>query len=264
MQTRTVEYVDLHAVRVQMLEKLAAQDVETLAMLENAVSRPTESADDLAAIGLADGEDAVPMPVSYLTQEQEDEYLERLDEKIAAAEGAPPTLQSQAAQREKDLDAPLRDNRNMADLTPRELLRLMELNNPQSEHNWLKTHTKVLTNLGGDDDGDSVADGPSKASGSKRRTGKDQKTLAKQVGDRAVERAREGWSPGAGSAAGVGEDEEMVLEEGGGRKRAKDADGTYRLKGSRPSAGGGGKAKRKRSGEDLGVGGGKKARVEGE
>lgn len=259
--------VDLHVIREQALERLAAQEVETLDRLAESVPQPLPSKVDLTATRVEDTDDAL-VPVGYLTAEQEDAYLARLDAKM----GPDHYNLSTATGKDKDGEASVKEEKHMADLTPRELERHVELTNPQSQHNWLKAHTKVQTNLGGgDDDADSIAshDAPTKSSAPRKRVGKDQKTLAKQVGDRAVERAREGWSPGAGSPGRLNEDDEFGYEDGmggSGRKRARDPDGTYRLKGSTKGSGAG-KAKRKRSGEDIGpvVGSAiKKPKVEGE
>ena len=164
------------------------------------------------------------------------------------------------------------EEKHWAELTPREVERQAELLNPQSQHNWLKNHAKLNPNAGNEiDDNESLAshdNANTKPTASRKRGGNSgaKGNLARQVGDRAVERAREGWSP---SAASNMEDDELAGEEtlglgGSGRKRTKDPDSTYRLKGGK--GGGTSKGKRKRSGEDLGAGssaGGKKAKVDG-
>lgn len=256
--------VDLHVIREQALERLAAHEVETLDELTRSVPHPLPSAEDSSATALADGDD-LQTPVGYLTVEQEDAYLARLDAKM----GPDQYNMTTPGAKDKESEPSVKEEKHLADLTPRELERHVELTNPQSQHNWLKVHAKAQTNLGGgDDDADSIAshDAPAKSSAPRKRAGKEQKTLAKQVGDRAVERAREGWSPGAASPGGGYDDDDNGHDDGlggSGRKRARDPDGTYRLKGSSKAAGAG-KTKRKRSGEDIGAGAMKKPKVEGE
>ena len=244
----TIPPLDLHVVRQQIDERLAAQDVESLSTLQASVPHPTGDIVDVES----NGEDTGP---GFLTADQEAEYLARLDAKAGDPYTLAPSTQKDTVQEEK----------HWAELTPRELERQVELQNPQSQHNWLKTHTKVLsTNI--DDDTESLAshDNAAKPSSApaRKRGGKD-KNLAKQVGDRAVERAKEGWSPSAAS------DDEGATAAAttAGKKRTRDPDGTYRLKGS-GSKGAGSSAKGKRKRSTTGDGGGevgiKKAKVEGE
>jgi hypothetical protein len=255
---------DLFVMREHIDDKLAAQEVEALHELERSVPQPVPRPGDAAPeahVRINDGEEVVE-PVNWLSIDQEDAYLARLD----ANNPPEPYNRVPAALKEKERETAMKEEKHWAELTPREWERHVELLNPQSQHNWLKIHSKVNTNLGGgDDDADSIAshDG---AKSSRKRTGKD-KNLAKQVGDRAVERAREGRSPGAGDAGP--EEDEVGLDAGygGGKKRARDPDGTYRVKGGSS----GNKGKRKRSGEDIGSAGSpaggssvKKAKVEGE
>lgn len=243
MRKGKIPHIDLHVIRQQIDDRLAAQGVEALRVLENTVPHPIggELPED------SKGDD----PPGFLAPEQEAEYLMRLDAKL----GDSFSLVS------ANLD---QEDKHWAELTPRELERQMELLNPQSQHNWLKMHAKGNpANMGpeGMDDNESLASHENSSSKmAKRRTDKS-KTLVKQVGDRAVERAtREGWSPSAASA--MDEDELGGDEAFGARKRGRDPDGTYRLKGGKS---GSAKGKRKRSGEDVGGDvGGKKAKVEGE
>lgn len=144
----------------------------------------------------------------------------------------------------------------------------MELLNLQSQHNWLKTHTKQVPSTGLEtDDGESQHEG-GKATPSGRGKGKGKGNLAKQVGDRALERAGYGGE-GAGSPGGFGsgfeEDGEAspmagFVEEfpGGTGRKKKDTDGAYRVKGGK--AGGTGKRKRKTD-EGGQMGAGKKPRM---
>jgi hypothetical protein len=229
--------LDLHIVREQIEERLAEQGVQPLEALEQHVPHPIVTGeDDLPE------EDRGDQPPSYLSTSQEAEYLQRLDAKL----GDRLSLDKEAAQPQSP---------HQAELTPRELERHMELLNPQSQHNWLKTHSKMHASLD-NDDAESIAshEGGSASKPSARKRGKN---LAKQVGDRAMERAYEGVSPGA--ASGFDDDEVPMTEDtlGSGKKRPRDSDGAYRAKGGR---GGGVKGKRKRATEE-GSASTKKARM---
>lgn len=229
--------IDLHIIRDQIEDQLAAQGVQQLEALERSVPYP-----------LVNGEDDLPEedrgdePLTFLSTSQETDYLQRLDAKLG-----------ERLSLDKDLAQP--QSPHQAELTPRELERHMELLNPQSQHNWLKTHSKMHAAL--DDDTESLASHEGGGSSSKPAGRKRGKNLAKQVGDRAMERAYEGMSPSA--ASGFDEDELQAIEEpGSGRKRARDPDGAYRVKGGRGGAVKG--SKRKRLTEDA-AGASKKARM---
>jgi hypothetical protein len=231
--------IDLDVARAQMEERLAAQDTEPLAALEASVPHPVSEHQGI----VPDEEELGP---GFMTYEQEAEYLARVDTKLHREPMYMPT----AIQKKLDKELPQLDDKHWAELTPRELERQVELMNPQSQHNWLKAHAKVTQNLA-DDDNESLASHD--ASKPPRKRGGKDKNLAKQVGDRAVERAKEGVSPSAAS------DDEFTAS--AGKKRSRDPDGTYRLKGAKSSAAKG--SKRKRSGgEDLVAG--KRRRVEGD
>jgi len=229
--------LDLHVVRAQIDQRLAEQDVIPLQVLQSATAQPVHLDDPKREVA----------PVGYLTSEQEAEYLLRLDAKTDD-----PLSVVVRANDSKHGD----DDKLSGDLTLQEVERQNELLNPQSQHNWLKHHPKPGA-IGAVDDNESLASHDTAKAAPKKRGGN--KNLAKQVGDRAVERAREGFSPGA--ASGFEEDELTIADEHPGpvRKRGKDPDGTYRSK-----AGKGGKSKRKRSGEEVGgpSSASKKARVE--
>ena len=267
VQNRQIPPLDLLVIREQIDDRLAAQGVTPLSKLEATVSHPSVMSNDLLE-DIRAGEQP-----GYLTPDQEAAYLIRLDARLGDPYGLPKTqpLESQniagtAEERPK----------HHAEFTPRELERKVELENPQSQHNWLRNHTKLAHVGAGDlvDDNESLASHQDVKPPTARRKGggggSKKDNLAKQVGDRAVERAREGYSPGAGS--GFEEDElavgdDAVVGSGWSKKRSRDPDGTYRLKGGK---GGGSSAakgsKRKRSGEDVGSsagGGGKKPKVEG-
>ena len=231
--------IDLDLARAQLEERLAAQETEPLAALEARVPHPISS----QQISVPDEDDLGP---GLMTYDQELEYLSRLDARLHPE----PRYVASSMTRRYDKELAPFDNHHWAELTPREFERQVELLNPQSQHNWLKVHNKVHQNLA-DDDNESLVSGEASKT-SRKRGGKD-KNLAKQVGDRAVERAREGWSPSAAS------DEEVAV--GAGKKRSRDPDGTYRLKGPKGGAVKGGKRKRS-GGEELA--GGKRRRVDGE
>jgi len=229
--------LDLHTVRDQIEESLAEQGVRPLEALEQHMPHPIVTGeDDLPE------EDRGDQPPAYLSTSQEAEYLQRLDAKL----GDRLSLDKESAQPQSP---------HQAELTPRELERHMELLNPQSQHNWLKTHSKMHASLDNDDAESIVShEGGSASKPSGRKRGKN---LAKQVGDRAMERAYEGASPGA--ASGFEDDEMPVAEDalGSGKKRPRDSDGAYRVKGGR---GGAVKGKRKRATEE-GSASTKKARM---
>lgn len=229
--------IDLDLARTQLEERLAAQETEPLAALEARVPHPVIT----RQIAVPDEDELGPGFMSY---DQEMENLSRIDARLHRE----PIYVASA--RRRDNETALFDDKHWAELTPREFERQVELTNPQSQHNWLKVHNKVPQNLA-DDDNESLASHDA-AKPSRKRGGKD-KNLAKQVGDRAVERAKEGWSPSAAS------DEEFAAS--AGKKRTRDPDGTYRIKGAKSSAVKG--SKRKRSGgEELATG--KRRRVDGE
>lgn len=217
--------LDLHIMREQIDERLAAQGVTPLETLEQQTPHPLIPIEsDLPEECKGDS------PPGYLTTDQETAYLLRLDEKFGdrlaldKIEHAPPEP-------------------HPAELTPRELERHMELLNPQSQHNWLKMNTKI--HMEGappllPDDTESLAshDGAGQKAKSKGKG----KNLAKQ----AAERATGYMSP---SAASGFEEDELALEElqgsgSGGKKRIRDPDGAYRVKGGKGGAAKGGKRKR--------------------
>ena len=232
--------IDLDLARAQLEERLAAQETEPLAALEAAVPHPMSN----QHVSVPDEDELGP---GFMTYEQELEYLSRLDATLHRE----PIYVTSSLPRRSDKEPAAFDDKHWAELTPREFERQVELTNPQSQHNWLKEHNKGPQTLA-DDDNESLASHDA-AKSSRKRGGKD-KNLAKQVGDRAVERAKEGWSPSAAS------DEEVTAS--AGKKRTRDPDGTYRLKGAKSGAAKGGK--RKRSGGDELATTGKRRRVEGE
>ena len=251
--------LDLQVIRQQLDDRLAAQDVLPLSALETSVSH---------AIPATHPPDQEEQP-SYMTPEQEGEYLSQLDTRLGV--GDPPYLLP-SHQHKDATSTPEKDKQekpHWAELTPRELERQAELQNPQSQHSWLKHHSKLHLSAPAleVDDNESLASHDTKAAPAPRkRGGKDKHAnLAKRVGDRAVGRANAGEEDDL-----AGGEENGSVGGGSGKKRARDPDGTYRLKGGGGkgkggAGGGGGGGKRKRSGEDVagGGGGGKKARLEG-
>lgn len=240
--TGKVSQAEWNQVKGQIDEALALQGVEPLGRLEQGTSRPKGT------------NDRVDEELGFMSFEQEDVIIERTWEKYQHL--APATRLSRGSATEVD--------KHTAELTPRELERKTEFENPMSQHNWLKARAKP-----GADDGDaeSIAShdptAPPKAS-NKRKSGA-KGSLMRQMGDKAVDRAREG------SAASFGEEDELAGAAPGlgdvgasvGKKRSKDPDSTYRVKGGKS---GNAKGKRKRGGEDeggAGSAGGKKARLEG-
>ena len=267
-------HAELHNIRDQVDMALARQEVEMLASLEKEVPR-------LVSPGNSDGGPERGEEWGYLTPEQENVYLElaiaQLDErgeisrqnrKFVGGEERWQNLGYYAAQLKKrqhsyeddenDDELAIRMPRIGADPTAlRDLDRQMELRNPQSQHRWLKRQQSGTTGADGDEvESLTPHHGPRARTSGKRKTGK---KLARQMGERAVERAREfsGGSPGATSVGGDEEDW-LAYEVGAAasKKKGKDVDGTYRLKGGK--SGGGGRGKRKRTGEDVPAGSGKK------
>ncbi|KAK5107708.1 hypothetical protein LTR62_000730 [Meristemomyces frigidus] len=293
-QAGTIPQLDLHIIRSEIEYKLAAQESRPLEDLEQSLPRhPRLDPATKELWGAGNEVDPSTIPAGYLTADQEADYLLKLDTKL---DGPLPNHHFLAA---GDMAIPTRltlseEDKHMADMTPRELERHVELLNPQSQHNWLKGRHKLGVPEENDNDNDSIAGsrepltgaGISKpspsslttpAGGSRKRGtgGGAGKNLAKQVGDRALQHARGGLSPGGASVLdGNGEDELGFLLGGlptSGKKKGRDGDGAYNPK-QGVKAGGGSKAKRKRStGEELtGTGGEsgvssavKKAKVEG-
>ncbi|KAK4541463.1 hypothetical protein LTR36_007909 [Oleoguttula mirabilis] len=262
--------LDLHVVRDQIEQRLAAQGTETLDDLSLGTPHPVTTVGQLLPEDIR-GDD----PPSYLSLDQETTYLLRLDTKLG---GVDPFTgpRANSAETAKLLE----EEKHFATLTPREQERQIELLNPQSQHSWLKTHAKTHPTGGADvDDNESLASHEAKPAAAPRKRGGGgaaSKNLAKQVGDRAVERAREGFSPSAGSASNgfpgdamepdeLGMMEDQAAPSSAGRKRVRDPDGAYRVKGGKGGAGAAkGKRKRGGSGEDGGGGSSKKARVTGD
>ncbi|KAK0287363.1 hypothetical protein LTR91_001663 [Friedmanniomyces endolithicus] len=263
VQQGSLPPVDLEIIRNEVEHRLAAQDSQPLDdLIASIPARPVLGPDTLGQE--LRSEDAP----GYFTPAEEADYLLKLDARLG-------TDAFTNIRRTSDQQA-LNEDKHFAEMTPRELEYHVELLNPQSQHSWLKARQKlgilpgtIAVEIGGDDN-DSLASHEPKPP--RKRAGN--KNLAKQVGDRAVERARDGGSPVAGATAsaahnggGGGKDEdELQLGDGrAGKKKPKEVDNAYHPKGGK-------KTKRKRSGEDVngaagsaggGGGGSKKPKTDG-
>lgn len=232
VQRGQIPHLDLHVIRAQIDKRLAKQGVTSLDHLESTVSHAIPDADFEQLPDILKGSN----PPGFLTSEEEEAYLLRLDVKLGDPLSVDRAKEKEGGNEEK----------HWAELTAREVERQVELQNPQSQHNWLKTHTKP-NGADENDDAESLTSQAVKAA--QPRGGKGKRDLAKQVGDRAVGRARDGYSPSAASA-GYGEEDELSFVDeypatGSSKKRGRgDADGTYRVKGGKTSAAKGGKRKR--------------------
>jgi hypothetical protein len=211
-QNHEVPHQDFVRIRQNIEALLARKDAKNLVDMEAQIPHPTIRHDQLDSL-------AIEADAAFLSSTHEDAYLARLDSKLepaALSEARAPSPQP------------------LSKLTLRELDREVELRNPLSVHNWLKKHGNMS------DTADAASEGgaaQTPATSNKRRN------LAKQVGDKALERAREKeGSPGSTQDA----DEDMSIAAGGddntpGKpKRSRDDDQAYRPKGGRS------KSKRKR------------------
>lgn len=197
---------------------VARGNATSLIQLEATISHPKSQSSSSAYQGNP----------AFLTPAHEDAYLARLDSKLDPIALSEPRLPSPPA---------------LSKLSTRELDREVELRNPLSVHNWLKKHGTISDMDAGSEGG--AANTP--ATANKRRN------LAKQVGDRAIERAREKeGSPGSTQDM----DDELGVDDTPGKKKGRDDDQTYRPKGGRSS-----KAKRKREDGENSAARGKKART---
>lgn len=245
VQRGQIPPMDLNVIRAQLDKKLAAQGVDKLEEIESSTSHPVPT-DPMMDYLMG------PNPPGYYTTEEEDARLLRLDAQL----GDLPSLERAIKKEQEGSNEPL----HWAEMTPREMERQAELHNPQSQHNWLKLHAK---GTGADvDDTESLASHDTKPTVARGGKGK-KRDLAQQVGDRAVGRARDGNSPGA--ASGVGDEDYGFIDDhpqGSAKKRkAKDEDGAYRVKGGK-SGGGNAKGKRKRTTGDDGAVSAKKPKVD--
>nr|POE54371.1 hypothetical protein CFP56_41310 [Quercus suber] len=258
-----IPVLDLHVIRNEVEQRLAAQEVKSLSALESSTSHtlPPASQSDLPEDMQGDP------PAGFLTTEQETEYLLRLDAKLGDAAAIRTTEEKEiSAAGTPAAHGTMSDDKHLCEMAPREMDRQIEILNPQSQHNWLRSHHKTQVVEGVADDVESILSHDAPAKAPRKRGGAKGANLAKRVGDRAVERAREGLSP---SNMSMGDDElglgfaEEGLGGGSGRKKAKDAgDSAYRAKGGKTGGSSKGKRKRASGGETpTGNGSAKKAKV---
>lgn len=239
--------LEIQTIKDEVLLRLSLQNATPLSQLEQALKQPFISDETELPMDMLGTE----LP-GYMTADQESTYLLKLDQQLDSQLSlSRPSVAQEATEK------------SVTDLTPKELDRQIDIINPQSQHNWLKIHTKLQPD---GDDAESLASHDVKQT---RRRGQN-KNLAKQLGDRAMGRAREGHSPGAGSGY---DDDELSLGfiddhpvTSSGRKKTKDPDGTYRSKSGKGSTPSVAKGKRKRnSGDDVAHGtsngSGKKAKI---
>jgi hypothetical protein len=249
-------HVDLYIVRGRVESLLSTPGTLTLESLEQNISHPIITSPDQLPEDIRSAE-----PAGYFTSEHEEIHLLRLDAKLG-------DRTSIDRVRKRDEAAVGFEDRHWIDLRGREVDRLNEIQNPQSQHNWLKTHAKNTGDIVVDlDDNESVTGHEKKSARSSGHTGNSKRNLAKQLADKVVDRARGDASPNTAASPGYGygdDDEHSYLEEAPPsttKKRArKDEDGTYRSKAKVSTGGGSTKGKRKRSGEDIAVA--KKAKLE--
>ncbi|KAK5707569.1 hypothetical protein LTR97_000106 [Elasticomyces elasticus] len=259
VQSGSLPAMDLQIIRHELDRKLAAQ--ETVHIDQLAAQLPSLPVKAEGAV-VPSSDDLPTSEPAYLTPEQESTYLSSLDSRLG---------DNGSHNREAPTPLSTSEEKHFAEMTPRELERHVELLNPNSQHSWLAARQKLgilpgatAVEIGGpDNDNDSVvshepaAAAAVKAPRKRVRKPKADGDLAKRVGDKAVERAREeGGGEGPGSplvTAGLGTnstglaDDEDVAAPGSGRKK-RDVDGGYHPKGGKKGAASG---KRKRSGEDV-------------
>ncbi|KAK5734914.1 hypothetical protein LTR17_008547 [Elasticomyces elasticus] len=271
VQSGSLPAMDLQIIRHELDRKLAAQETVHIDQLAASLPSLPVKAEQPPGIVLSSDDPPTSEP-AYLTPEQESTYLASLDSRLG---------DNGSHNREAPTPLSSSEEKHFAEMTPRELERHVELLNPNSQHSWLAARQKLgilpgatAVEIGGpDNDNDSVvshepAAGPVVKAPRKRvRKPKADGDLAKRVGDKAVERAREeGGGEGAGSpliagvlgshGTGVADDEDPAVSGGGSGRKKRDVDGGYHPKGGntgKKGAGGGGK--RKRSGEDVGTAG---------
>jgi hypothetical protein len=256
VQQGRMPHVDLYIVRGRVEAILARQGTLTLDELERNISHPViTSAEQLPEDIRSD------CPAGLFATDHEESHLLRLDAKLGDRIAIDRV-------RRRDEAAIGNEDKHWTDLKGREIDRLNELQNPQSQHNWLKTHTKSAGGIVVDlDDNESVTGHENKPARNSGHTSGSKRNLAKQLADRVVDRARGDVSPNPAASPGYGygdDDEHSFVEElppSTSKKRArKDEDGAYRSKAKASTGAGSTKGKRKRSGEDIAVA--KKAKLE--
>ncbi|KAI5203715.1 hypothetical protein E4T38_04925 [Aureobasidium subglaciale] len=208
-----VPHQDFVRIRQDIESLLARKDAKSLVEMEAQIPHPRYHHPVSGPVAEADP--------AFLSSSHEDAYLARLDNKLEPAALSEPRILSPQP---------------LSKLTQRELDREVELRNPLSVHNWLKKHGTISDMDAASEGGAANAQTP--ATANKRRN------LAKQIGDKALERAREKeGSPGStvdneeeGTAAAAAAADDTP----GKPKKAREDDQTYRPKGGRS------KSKRKR------------------
>ncbi|KAK4991781.1 hypothetical protein LTR50_001598 [Elasticomyces elasticus] len=243
---------DFIHLRATVEARLAEQDAQPLSSIESHLPHP-EPTDSPTKAGPTE-----PNPyLGMLDTTHETDYLLRLDVSLgdpwSLSRPPPPTL--------------FPDLKNFSE---RDWEREAQLHNPISVHNWLRKHHPAAfssTNADADavsDAGQATPHGRGRGAGGGRK-----KNLAQKLGDKAVAAAREHEEEGRDTPASeLPKTEQELLDEeigyaepdagGSGRKKARDADETYRPKGGRS-----GRGKRKREDGDVASGKGKKARTSG-
>jgi hypothetical protein len=202
-----IPQLDFVRIRQDIEALLARKNAKSLVDMEAQIPYPRYQHSNLPLIA-----DANP---AFLSSSHEDAYLTRLDNKLEPAALSDPRPASPQP---------------LSKLTQRELDREVELRNPLSVHNWLKKHGTISDIDAASEGGNAAVQTP--ATANKRRN------LAKQVGDKAIERARE--KEGSPGSTVDNEDEPAGDDTPGKPKKSRDDDQTYRPKGGRS------KSKRKR------------------
>ncbi|KAF4555911.1 Hypothetical protein D9617_2g058760 [Elsinoe fawcettii] len=217
-----VSHAQVAQTRTQLESHVAALESQPLSSLEKDIPHTIlNDADPDAANEIAD-------PIAYFTSQHESDHHDKFD----LTWGDP--LYGMPAPRDKSPPV-------FHQMTAREQEREVELRNPLSVHNWLKKHN---INIADTDDTKSDAGTPAGVK-------KGGRALAKKVGDRAIERARErdDASPMSSAAGREPEQEEEGDDTPARGRKSRDADETYRPKGGRS-----GRSKRKRDdGESRGA-----------
>ncbi|KAK4962061.1 hypothetical protein LTR10_002558 [Elasticomyces elasticus] len=259
VQSGSLPAMDLQIIRHELDRKLAAQ--QTVHLDQLAASLPSRPVKAEGAVPSSD--DLPTSEPAYLAPEQESTYLSSLDARLG---------DNGSHNREAPTPLSTSEEKHFAEMTPRELERHVELLNPNSQHSWLAARQKLgilpgatAVEIGGpDNDNDSVishepAAAAVKAPRKRVRKPKADGDLAKRVGDKAVERAREevgGEGAGSpmvagsvgGNGTGVADDEDVAAQGSASGRKKRDVDGGYHPKGGKKGAASG---KRKRSGEDV-------------
>ncbi|KAI5262484.1 amino acid transporter [Aureobasidium subglaciale] len=205
-----VPHQDFVRIRQDIESLLARKDAKSLVEMEAQIPHPRYHHPISGPVAKADP--------AFLSSSHEDAYLARLDNKLEPAALSEPRIPSPQP---------------LSKLTQRELDREVELRNPLSVHNWLKKHGTISDMDAASEGGAANAQTP--ATANKRRN------LAKQIGDKALERAREKEGSPGSTVDNEEEGTAAAADDTPGKpKKAREDDQTYRPKGGRS------KSKRKR------------------